>query len=241
MVTDAGMEILRGRQLGGEPVEARDWLHFALSLLFHDIGMVGGACRGDADGVRATGLGSATVRPPTGATDAWLSPYHVDRGKRHVRERFAGHAVVDAENLAAWIERTRFPVPVDAGHQPTADLPGLVRAADLIGQLADPARDRKLPALFYEFEETGVNRELGYANPDELRADFPRFFWRAVAPFIKEAIGHLQRTTEGRRWIAGLLSHLPVVEMVEDILLAEADRDGRGPAGDGATSSAGES
>ena len=130
--------------------------------------MVGGVCRADGDGVRATGLGNETIRPPKGATDASLAPYHVDRGKLYVRERFADHALVDPEALAANIERTRFPVPEGADYQCSSDLPGLVRAADLIGQLADPDRDRKLPALFYEFEEVGLNAELGYSNPLDL-------------------------------------------------------------------------
>ena len=34
----------------------------------------------------------------------------------------------------------------------------LVRAADLIGQLGDPHYLRKANALYYEFEEIGMNR-----------------------------------------------------------------------------------
>ena len=37
---------------------------------------------------------------------------------------------------------------------------GLLRAADLIGQLADPLYPRKLDALFHEFAEIGVNEKL---------------------------------------------------------------------------------
>ncbi|MEY3329586.1 MAG: hypothetical protein RLZZ115_2469, partial [Cyanobacteriota bacterium] len=37
-----------------------------------------------------------------------------------------------------YIELTRFPVPNDEEHRGTSDYPGLIRAADLIGQLADP-------------------------------------------------------------------------------------------------------
>lgn len=35
--------------------------------------------------------------------------------------------------------------------------PGLVQAADLIGQLSDPRYLKKISALFYEFQETGFN------------------------------------------------------------------------------------
>jgi hypothetical protein len=44
----------------------------------------------------------------------------------------------------------------------------LVRAADLIGQLGDPHYLRKVNALYYEFEEVGMNRQLGYTSPADL-------------------------------------------------------------------------
>jgi hypothetical protein len=238
MVTDAGLVILKGRWLNGRPVAPRDWLHCVLAMLFHDIGIVGGVCQADREGVRATGLGGGTIRPPRGTTDAYLAPYHVDRGLLYVRERFAGHEIVDPEVLAANIDRTRFPVPGGADYQCSSDMPGLVRAADLIGQLGDPDHGRKLPALFYEFEEIGANAELGFSNPDDLRADYPRFFWKAVAPFVKEALADLQAAEEGKRWIAGLLMHLPGVERVEEIL-AKTGSGPDQPAGRATSSSAG--
>jgi hypothetical protein len=67
------------------------------------------------------------------------------------------------------IEHTRFPFPEDEQHSSTGDYPGLVRAADLIGQVADVNYLRKIPALFAEFRETGVNEKLGFRNPEDLR------------------------------------------------------------------------
>jgi hypothetical protein len=55
-----------------------------------------------------------------------------------------------------------------------------VRAADLIGQLADPHYLRKLPALFYEFLETGTAARLGYNTPGDLRDGYPAFFWQVA-------------------------------------------------------------
>jgi hypothetical protein len=37
-----------------------------------------------------------------------------------------------------------------------------VRTADLIGQLGDPNRLQKCPALFYEFEKKSLNKKIGY-------------------------------------------------------------------------------
>src|SRR4051812_33954703 len=122
MVTLVGQEILRGKHVREGGVSPCDWMHFMLSLLCHDIGYVRGVCRDDRNGVYTTGVDDQTVRLPPGASDAALTPYHVDRGKRFVRERFGGQgALIDGEVVAANIERTRFPVPHDDDHQSTDD------------------------------------------------------------------------------------------------------------------------
>jgi hypothetical protein len=69
---------------------------------------------------------------------------------------------LDVAAIEANIEHTRFPVPEDEQHESTDDFPGLVRAADLIGQLADINYLRKQAALFNEFRETGMSSKLKY-------------------------------------------------------------------------------
>ncbi|ETX08347.1 MAG: metal-dependent phosphohydrolase [Candidatus Entotheonella gemina] len=212
MVTLVGQEMLKGKHLREGGVTPRDWLHFIISLLCHDIGYVRGVCRADNDGAYTTGTERGMITLPPGATDASLTPYHIDRGKLFIRERFGGHQLIDAEVIAANIERTRFPVPDDSDHQGTDDYPGLVRAADLIGQLADPYHLRKFPALFYEFAETGTNERLGYKNPADLRDDYPAFYWNVVSRYIQKGLCHLRMTQEGKQWIANLYAHVFTVE-----------------------------
>ncbi len=212
MVTLVGQDILWGKHLLEGDVTPQDWLYVVLALLCHDIGYVRGVCREDGEGSYITGVDDHTVALPETATDASLTPYHVDCGKHFIRERFGGHTHIDAEMLATYIERTRFPVPNDDDHQGTADYPGLVRAADLIGQLADPRHLLKLPALFYEFEETGTNATLGYTSPRDLRDHFPTFYWQAVHPYIQDALRYLRVTQEGHPWIANLYAHVFAVE-----------------------------
>ena len=89
----------------------------------------------------------------------------------------------------------------------TDDYPGLVRAADLIGQLADINYARKMPALFAEFKETGMAEKLGYRSAAELRAGFPGFFKNVVTPYIGDALRYLRVTQEGKEWIARLYAH----------------------------------
>lgn len=211
MVTLVGQEILRGKHIRQGGVTPADWLHFMISLLCHDIGYVRGVCRDDRGDVCGTGRGDV-LEIPSGATDAFLTPYHVERGIQFIRERFGGHPVIDSNAIAVNIELTRFPTPQDTDHQETADYRGLVRAADLIGQLADPNYLRKLPALFHEFEETGMNRKLGYKTPADLRAGYPSFYWNVVSRYIGDGLAHLGVTVEGRQWIANLRSHVFVTE-----------------------------
>ena len=214
MVTLAGQAIIEGKHLLEGGVTPRDWVHCMIALLCHDIGYVRGICKDDKDGIIATGIGNETVEIPPGASDAVLSLYHVDRSKLFVRERFGKGllmgmvAEIDAEVIASYIEITRFPVPDDDWYKDTKGYPGLVRAADFIGQLGDPNRPRKSPALFFEFEEIGKNEELGYKRPGDLHDSYARFYWDVVSPYIQEALRYLRVTQEGKQWIANLYANV---------------------------------
>jgi hypothetical protein len=209
MVTLVGQEILRGRHINAGGVTPRDWLHFIISLLCHDIGYVRGLCEGDENGRYVSNLAGDKVAVPEGATDASLTPYHVARSKLFVRQRF-GNAIIDLDipQIERNIEHTRFPVPEDESHQSTADYPGLVRAADLIGQLADINYLRKQPALFNEFRETGTSEKLGYKSVADLRDNYPDFFWQKVRPYIGDALRYLRITQEGQQWVANLYANV---------------------------------
>lgn len=214
LVTLVGQEILRGKHIREGGVSCEDWLHYHISLLCHDIGYVKGVCRQDRGDLRlyATGTDEMKVSLPRGATDASLTPYHVDRGQLFIEERFGGHKLIDAEIIKRNIELTRFPVPADEDHQDTIKYPGLVRAADLIGQLSDPRYLQKISALFYEFEETGQNKILGYNNPGDLRQGYPKFYWNVVHRYVKDAIVYLNLTQKGKQIVANLSANVFRVE-----------------------------
>lgn len=212
LVTEVGQEILRAKLQVDGGITPQDWLHFVTSLLFHDIGYVRGVCRADRGGRYVINLDGDLTTPPVGATDAYLTPYHVDRGQIFVRERFADDSLLDVEQLCRNIEHTRFPVPATNDYQEVADFPGLVRAADLIGQLADPRYIQKLSKLFAEFNETGEAERLGYRNTAELRAAYPAFYWNVVSPYIGEGLRLLRRTQGGQQVIANLFAHVFEIE-----------------------------
>ncbi len=212
LVALVGQEILRGKHIREGGVSCEDWLHCIISLVCHDIGYVKGVCRQDRDGLYATGRDGVMVCLPPGSSDASLTPYHVDRAKLFIDERFGGHKLIDAEVIKRNIELTRFPVPSVEDHQDTIHYPGLVRSADLIGQLSDPRYLKKIGALFYEFEETGTNKHLGYEHPGHLREGYPRFYWNGVYPYVKDALRYLELTQQGKQIIANLYSNVFVIE-----------------------------
>src|SRR5579862_8021200 len=131
LVTLCIQDILRGRRLE-RIVTPNDWVHTILAALNHDIGYVRGICPGDTPESFIIDSERHAVTPPRGASDAFLTPYHVERGKIVVRHRFAPVPDLDEERIAGAIELTRFPVPEDDDHAATDTEAGLVRAADLV-------------------------------------------------------------------------------------------------------------
>ena len=122
-----------------------------LALLLHDIGYVRGVCPGDRPGPLRGRLRRATrshcrAAPATPSSPPGMSSAASSRCAR----ASAAIRMIDAERIVHAIERTRFPVPEGEDHAATADEAGLVRAADLIGQLADPLYLRRAGALFHE-------------------------------------------------------------------------------------------
>ncbi|MBN1487116.1 MAG: metal-dependent phosphohydrolase [Anaerolineae bacterium] len=210
MVTLVGQSILKGKHLCEGGVTPKDWMHFMLALLFHDIGYVRGICSGDDGYTVATGVGAAKVKISPGASNAVLKDYHVDRSKLFVMERFGGKLLVDVdvELVISYIEMTRFPPPKDQVRKDIKGYHSLVRAADFIGQLGDPGYWRKIPALFYEFEEVGANDAVGYTSPGDMRKGYAKFYWNVVASYIQDALRYLAVTQDGKQWIANLHSHI---------------------------------
>jgi hypothetical protein len=218
LVTLAGHEIFCGRILHTQ-LTADDYAHIILACLAHDIGYVRGLFKqDDADSFVIDAAGTK-VSLPRGSSDAALMAYHVDRSKLFVMERIQAIAPLNAQRIAAAIEGTRFP-PLEG--QQYDEEASLMRAADFIGQLGDPNYLRKANALYHEFEEVGINRQLGYDSPADIVNRYPQFYWNSVAPHIQTEIRHLNRTTRGRQWIANLYSN--VFRAEQDIALSGPQR-----------------
>jgi hypothetical protein len=208
MVTDVGKEILKGKHILEGGISPFHWLHFTIAALFHDIGYIRGICPGDKNGRYIINEEGDSISLKKGSTDASLTPYHVERSKLFVKSRFNSVNQIDDELICQYIDYTKFPVPQNSKYQNTSDLAGLLRAADLIGQLADLAYSKKSSSLYIEFEEVGTSAILGYTNRADLRLKYPDFFWSSVSPLVKDAIKYLRVTQVGKKWLANLYSNI---------------------------------
>ena len=207
LITLAGHDIFKGRALLTASTSI-EYANFIVACLTHDIGYVRGVVKGDGTDGLVVDAAGRKVTLPRGSSDAALAPYHVERSKLFVLDRFAEVEELDGALMAGAIEHTRFPVSSAPEDHAIDEWATLLRAADLIGQLGDPHYLRKTNALYHEFEEIGLNRQLGYESPADLIDRYPQFYWDKVSPHIQSAIRYLNVTSSGRQWINGLYSNV---------------------------------
>jgi len=220
LVTLVGYDIMKGRSLL-MPTSADDYAHVIVACLLHDIGYVRGVLMGDSEDGYVVDAKGGKANLQRGSSDAALTPYHVERSKLFALDRLSKMDLIDATRVARAIEFTRFPSAIEPDGQ-NAEEGSLVRAADLIGQLGDPHYVRKANALYYEFEEVGMNKQLGYGSPADLTDLYPQFYYNSVSPHIQTAIRYLNVTSSGRQWIASLYSN--VFRAESDLSLSGPER-----------------
>jgi hypothetical protein len=216
-VTMVGCDILHGMMMSRR-IEPADYSHLIVACLLHDIGYVRGVLSGDTETEFVIDGKGEKITLPRGASDAALTPYHVDRSKLFAFERLEKVPNIDAARVAEAIEMTRFPVPQNPKGANEKLEPKLVQAADFIGQLGDPLYARKANALYYEFEEIGMNRQLGYSSPADIIERYPSFFWNCVSMHLDDGIKYLNMTASGRQWIANLHHHILCAERAQRLM-----------------------
>jgi len=205
-VSLVGYDIMNGRSLM-VPTSASDYAHFLIACLFHKIGYVRGVLSGDSEEGYIIAASGGRVQLPRGASDAALMPYHVDRSKLYVMHRLAGSKRLDARRICRAIEFTRLPVAPGADYEGDEECM-LMRAANIIGQLGDPRYLQKVHAVYYEFEEAGINKKYGYSSTADLTELYPQFYFKSLSSHLETAIRYLNITTRGRQWIASLFSNV---------------------------------
>src|SRR3984893_16088976 len=93
-VTMVGHDILEGMTLS-QRIEPTDYSHLIAACLLHDIGYVRGVLSGDTETEFIIDASGKTITLPRGASDAALSPYHVDRSKLFAFERLGKSPAID--------------------------------------------------------------------------------------------------------------------------------------------------
>ena len=98
LVTLCGQEIFLGKKIIEGNLNAKDWLHFTISLLLHDIGYVTNILSEDNSNSQKINNSGDFVSLQTCQTDASLTPYHVERGKMYIEQR-NWHECIDKKIL----------------------------------------------------------------------------------------------------------------------------------------------
>ena len=75
------------------------YCNFIVACLFHDIGCVRGIVKGDDASCFVADASGRKVSLPRGASDAALTPYHVERSKLFVLDRLAEVEELDAKRI----------------------------------------------------------------------------------------------------------------------------------------------
>jgi hypothetical protein len=86
LVTLCGQDIFCGKKIIEGNLNASDWLHYTISLLFHDIGYVKNLLSTDDNTSQTINRQGDVYNLEIGQTDASLTPYHIDRGKMYIDE-----------------------------------------------------------------------------------------------------------------------------------------------------------
>ena len=196
-----GQTILRGMHVF-KRVSPEEWLNFMIACLGHDIGYVFGIFEEDA------ALRREYQEKNGNCTGAALTPIHVDRSMQFIRERFGHLDILDMDAIVEMIEYTRFEGDALKKNGETRTFAGLVRAADLIGQMSSPLYIKKMWHLYQEFREIGSLEKQPFDTVYEMRKFYPDFYNNVAEPLVRDAVAFLERTMEGRSILASLYYNL---------------------------------
>jgi hypothetical protein len=61
---------------------------------------------------------------------------------------------------------------------------------------------------FAEFQLNAARLRRVGSFAEDLRANYPDFFWKMVGPYIGEALRYLRVTQEGQQWISNLYANV---------------------------------
>jgi len=208
--TMVGLEMLYGRIARNGFFSSRDWVHVVSALLCANVGMVRGALAGDRENECVIDATGKTIVLAPGATDAALWLHASMRSALFVQQNFQGHRVIDPEALSVTIEKSS--VLTRSDNPQAGSNRAIVHAALIIGILANPGFETKLPQFYLVAEEAGVSDFLGFDDIVGVRTGLAKHFWNNLYTNIGDGIQLLDQTGHGRTLLSSMYSHLLVSE-----------------------------
>jgi hypothetical protein len=64
-----------------------------------------------------------------------------------------------------------------------------------------------------------MSKKLKYESAEDLRANYPDFFWKMVGPYIGDALRYLRVTQEGQQWMSNLYANVFSTAVVLSIVM----------------------
>ena len=216
-VTMVGCDILHGMMVSRR-IEPADYGHLIVACLLHDIGYVRGILSGDTETEFVIDDKGNKITLPRGASDAALTPYHVDRSKLFAFERLEKVPNIDAARIADAIEMTRFPVPKDRSGQAKASSRNWCRPPISSASSAIPCTRARPTRSIANSKRSASIGSLGYSSPADIIEKYPSFFWNCVSMHLEDGMKYLNMTTSGRQWIANLHHHILCAERAQRMM-----------------------
>jgi hypothetical protein len=204
--TMVGIEMMYGRIARSGVFTSQDWVHVTCALLCAHVGMVRGVLDGDREDECVVDALGETIVFRVGQTDAALWQYAAQRSALFVQQKFQGHLVLDPDDLGTTIVRANM-LSGATGGEPGSNW-AVVRAALVVGILANPSFERKLAPLFIAAEQADLATFLGFSSVSAVRDKLAAFFWDTLSADIGEGIQLLDQTGHGRTLLSNMYAHL---------------------------------
>ncbi|MEM9102428.1 MAG: hypothetical protein AAGB12_08890 [Pseudomonadota bacterium] len=210
-VSQVGKDLLRGYIFSENGMREEDWLAFMSALLVLFVGFVKGSVNGDTREKIIIDQQGNAIEPPRGSTDGYLWPYHINRTRLYVQQKLSHLPIIDWELVNLLVDYGRFPPDTSVTLEP-GSIHDLFRASFLIGAVADPNFRIKIRRLMLEIEESRALVFLHFPHLKAFKQGYPKYYWKVIAPLIKDASRYLNYCAEGMSWLANMNSHLLVEE-----------------------------
>ena len=202
-----GLHLINAMRCRDGNVDSEQIVDLMASVLFCNIGIVGGILREDSgDKLKLDDQDSQLES--SDFTDSSLWKYKTYRSLKFVREVPFISKNIHAEEVRLAVEHADFfGLSVSKPEDPT-DIAKYVRAIQIIALMSDQNYQRRTVEFYLSAKEAGVIDTSIFRDLVEFREKWIQYFWDRLYPDVGEEILLLRETTQGRSIVSQLYSHL---------------------------------